>query len=182
MVASTKARRGWQGGTSSTRRDALETDRAAGRDHDRHRLVGAVDRDLLGDVGEGRARERGGAHQDQRLGREVDVLLVLGGVAGDRLVAELRQLDADLGGRDPVGAVADHRPVAALGSEASGGLGDRGAVRQHRLHRGGQLAQRFEQPRRLGVESVVAPPPQPQGQVIAWRSATASRNPAATCE
>ena len=41
------------------------------------------------------------------------MLLVLGDVAGDRLVAELAQLDPDLLGGHRVGAVADHRPVAA---------------------------------------------------------------------
>ena len=40
------------------------------------------------------------------------MLLVLGGVAGDRPVAQLGQLDADLGGGDPVGSAADDRPVA----------------------------------------------------------------------
>ena len=40
---------------------------ALGGDHDRRRLVGPVDRDLLGDVVGGRADEAGGAHQDQRL-------------------------------------------------------------------------------------------------------------------
>ncbi len=65
-------------------------------DHDRRGLVGPVDRDLLGHVVGGRAGEAGRADQDQRLGREVDVLLVLGRVAGDRLVAELGQLDPHL--------------------------------------------------------------------------------------
>ena len=86
---------------------------------DRRRLVGPVDRDLLGDVVGGRPFEPGRAHQDQRLGRQVDVLLVLGGVAGDRLVAELRELDPHLLGRDPVGAVADDRPVARRRRQAA---------------------------------------------------------------
>ena len=62
---------------------------ALGGDDDRRRLVGPVDRHLLGHVVGGRADQAGGAHEDQRLGRQVDVLLVLGDVAGDRLVAEL---------------------------------------------------------------------------------------------
>ncbi len=40
------------------------------------------------------------------------MLLVLGAVTGDRLVAELRELDPHLVRGDPVRAVADHRPVA----------------------------------------------------------------------
>ena len=55
---------------------------AVGGDHDRRRPVGAVDRDLLGHVVGVRPRQPRRAHQDQRLGRQVDVLLVLGGVAG----------------------------------------------------------------------------------------------------
>ena len=57
--------------------------------HDGGRLVGPEDGHLLGRVGGGGAGEAGGAHQHQRLRRQVDVLLVLDGVAGDRLVAEL---------------------------------------------------------------------------------------------
>ena len=133
----------------------VEADGAPGRDHDRHRLVRAIDRDLFGDVGERRPLERRGAHQDERLGREVDVLLVLGGVAGDRLVAELGELDADLGGGDAVGAVAHHRPVAPSRRQAGGGFGDRGATCEHLLQRRGQLAQPFEQADPLGIQLVV---------------------------
>ena len=71
-----------------------------------------VDLDLLGDVGGIAAHETGRAHEDERLGAEVDVLLVFRRVAGDRLVAELRELDADLLRRDLVASVAHHRPVA----------------------------------------------------------------------
>ena len=45
-------------------------------------------------------------------------------VAGDRLVAELGQLDPHLGGGDAVGPVADHRPVALGRRQPVGGLGD----------------------------------------------------------
>ena len=88
-------------------------------DHDRRRLVRAVDRELLGDVVGVRAGEPGRAHEDQRLGREVDVLLVLGAVAGDRLVAELGELDPHLVRGDPVRAVADDRPVAPRRARAA---------------------------------------------------------------
>ena len=83
---------------------------AVGRDHDRRGLVRAVDRELLADVVGVGAGEPGRADEDQRLGREVDVLLVLGRVAGDRLVAELRELDPQLLRGDAVDAVADERP------------------------------------------------------------------------
>ena len=76
------------------------------------------------------AGQAGRAHEDQRLGRQVDVLLVLGDVAGDRLVAELAELDPHLLGGDLVGAVADDRPVA-LGRARTGG-------RPRRSSRGGR--------------------------------------------
>ena len=88
-------------------------------DRDRGRLVRPVDRELLGDVVGVRAGEPGAAHEDERLGREVDVLLVLGAVAGDRLVAELRELDPHLVRGDAVRAVADDGPVAAARARAA---------------------------------------------------------------
>jgi hypothetical protein len=42
--------------------------------------VCSVDRNLFGDVIGGRADQAGGANQDHRLGRQVDVLLVFGRV------------------------------------------------------------------------------------------------------
>ena len=72
------------------------------RDHDRHPAMRAIDRNLFADVVDVRAFEPRRAHERHRLRRQVDVLLVLGGVAGDRLVAELRQLDAQLVRRDRV--------------------------------------------------------------------------------
>ena len=113
-------------------------------DHDRRRLVGPVDRDLLGHVVGGRSGEPGRADQDHGLGREVDVLLVLGRVAGDRLVAELGELDAQLLGGDLVHAVADDRPVAPARREPLGRLGQRRPARHRAGHAVGQLAQREE--------------------------------------
>jgi hypothetical protein len=110
-----------------------------GDDHGR-RLVRPVDRHLLGDVVGGRPLEPGGAHHDERLRRQVDVLLVLGRVAGDRLVAELGQLDAHLGRGDAVDAVADHRPVALGRGELVGRLGDGGAPLEHARHGARQVA------------------------------------------
>ena len=104
---------------------------AVGGDHDRRGLVGPVDRDLLGHVVGGRAGEAGGAHEDERLGRQVDVLLVLGGVAGDRLVAELGQLDPHLGGGDAVRPVADDGPVALRRRQLLRGGGDLRPAREH---------------------------------------------------
>ena len=77
-------------------------------------------RDIVG----GRPSEAGGTHEDQRLGRQIDVLLVLGGVAGDGLVTELRQLDAQLAGGDAVRAVADDGPVAVRRCELLGDCTD----------------------------------------------------------
>ena len=56
---------------------------ARGGDHDRRGAVRAVVRDLLGDVVGVRALEPDRAHEDQRLGAEVDVLLVFGDVADE---------------------------------------------------------------------------------------------------
>ena len=123
-----------------------------GDDH-RRRLVGPVDGQLLADIGGGGRGQPGGADQDQRLRRQVDVLLVLGGVAGDRLVGQLRQLDAQLRGGEPVGAVADHRPVAPGGGVGPGGLGDLRPGRQHLLQSGGQVPQPREE---LVLEPTVA--------------------------
>ena len=105
----------------------------------------AVDRDLFGDIVGGRTDQPGGAHEDHRLGRQVDVLLVLGRVVGDRLVAELGQLDANLFGRDVVGAVADDGPIAAAGRESLRGFGDGTASGERLLHGLRQLAQRSQQ-------------------------------------
>ena len=58
-------------------------------DDDRRGLVGAVDGELFRDVVGGRAVKAGRAHDDHRFRRQVDVLLVFGDVARDRLVAEL---------------------------------------------------------------------------------------------
>ena len=90
-----------------------------------------------------RPGEPGGAHEDQRLRRQVDVLLVLGDVAGDRLVAELAELDPHLLGGDLVGPVADDRPVPLRRREPPGRVGDRRSRAASTVaHRVGQLAQR----------------------------------------
>ena len=82
------------------------------RDHERRSLVRPEDRDLFGDVVGVGAAEPGRADEDEWLGRQVDVLLVFGDVARDRLVAELGQFDAKLVRRDAIAAVADDGPVA----------------------------------------------------------------------
>ncbi len=132
-------------GTGMTWSSGGEAFLTLARDHDRRRFVGAIDRDLLRDVVGGAARQAGRAYQDQRLARQVDVLLVLGDVARDRLVAELRQLDPHLLRRHPVGTVADHRPVAAPRGEALRGVRDGRALLQHLGHGVRQCAQRLQQ-------------------------------------
>ena len=114
-------------------------------DHDRRRLVRGEDRDLLGDVVGGRTDQPGCAHEDQRFRRQVDVLLVLGRVAGHRLVAELAELDPDLFGSHLVGTVADDGPVALGRRQPTGGIGDDVAARQHLAHGVGEFTQRGEQ-------------------------------------
>ena len=69
------------------------------------------------------------------------MLLVLGGVARDRLVAELGELDPHLAGRDDVGPVADEGPVAARHRIPLRGLGCLGPHVQGFLQDGGQLGQ-----------------------------------------
>ncbi len=73
------------------------------------------------------------------------MLLVLGDIAGDGLVAELAELDAHLFGGDHVGAVAHDRPVALRRSEATRHLRDGWASGQHLHHGIGQQTQRREQ-------------------------------------
>ena len=94
-------------------RRALEARLVVVGDHDRQRLVGAVDRDFLRDVVGVGAAQTGRAHEDHRLGRQVDVLLVLGDVTRDRLVTELGELDPQLVRRGLVDAVAHDRPRPA---------------------------------------------------------------------
>src|SRR5688500_10618254 len=84
-----------------------------GCEHDRKRLVGAEVRDLLGRIVGVGSEESRRADEDERLCGEVDVLLVFDGVAGNGLVAELRQLDPQLLGRDALVSAPDDRPVAA---------------------------------------------------------------------
>ena len=79
-------------------------------DCDRGRLVRPVDRDLLGDVVGVGTTQTGRTHEDHRLGREIDVLLVLGDVTRDRLVAQLRELDANLVCGNAIQTVADDGP------------------------------------------------------------------------
>ena len=118
-------------------------------DHDRHGTVRAVVRDLLGDVVGVRAVEPGRTHQDERFGAEVDVLLVLRDVSGDGAVTELRELDAQLVGRDAVEPVAHDRPVPPARYVPRRDLRDRAALLEHRLHRVGQLLQPAQQFGRL---------------------------------
>ena len=73
------------------------------------------------------------------------MLLVLGDVAGDRLVAELGELDPQLRRRDPVHPVAHDRPRAAGEHMTLRGERDRRPAREHVFHRGRQLAERREQ-------------------------------------
>ena len=164
-------RHGRVDGRHGDRRRARVADVAVVGDDDRRRLVRPEDRHLLAHVVGGRAGEPGGAHEDHRLGRQVDVLLVLGDVAGDRLVAELAELDPDLLGRDLVDAVADDRPVALRRCEPAGRLGDRLPAGEHGAHRVGQAAQRRRAARAGAARWGTRPP-----RVIAQ----ASRMPAAT--
>ena len=75
------------------------------------------------------------------------MLLVLGRIAGDRLVAELGELDPSLLGGDTVEPVSDDRPVAARRRDLLRRLRDRGARGGHPLHRVGQLAQTVQERR-----------------------------------
>ncbi len=98
MAESTNPRAGSVSGTVMTSVAAAPKPFGLGlrRDHHRHRLVGLVYRHFLGHVTGVGAPQTGPAHEDQRLARQVDVLLVLGRIRGDRPVTQLRQLDPDL--------------------------------------------------------------------------------------
>ncbi len=136
-----KASFGWTTGNLDDRRRRTEDRSALGGDHDRERLVGPVDRDFLRNVVERRPRKAGGTDQNQRLTRQVDVLLVLGRVAGDRLVAQLGELDADLLGGGQIRPVADHRPGPPTGRASAGDLGDLPSTLEDRVEGRGNLAQ-----------------------------------------
>src|SRR5262245_47871995 len=85
------------------------------------------DRDLLDDVA-GNRRGQVVCHDErQRLRGQVDMLLVLGEIDWNRLVAELRKLDADLERSDVVDARAGDRPIAGVRSQGAG------AIRNSRL-------------------------------------------------
>ncbi len=68
-------------------REPTEAGIGVGNDN-RRGLVGPVDGNLLGHVISPRTHHSGGTDKHQRLSRQVDVLLVLGGVSGDGLVTE----------------------------------------------------------------------------------------------
>ena len=146
-----------------------------GGDDDRRGLVGPVDRHLLGHVVGVRALQAGRAHEDERLGRQVDVLLVLGGVAGDGLVAELGELDPQLHGGDPVGAGADDRPVPLRRRELVRRRGDGRSRGQASApsRRGGRGARRA-----CGCARPPAPGPPPPGR--RWRRRGGSPRPPAS--
>src|SRR5947209_5874931 len=63
-----------------------------------------------------------GNDQGQGLSGEVNVLLVLGDVRRDGLVAKLAQLNANFFGCNAVSAIADHRPVTHAHSIGPGQL------------------------------------------------------------
>ncbi len=78
---------------------------------DRSGVVRAEDRDFFDRIGHDHGGEPRRAHEDERLGREVDVLLVLDRVDRDGLVAELGELDPYLRRRVVVRPRAHHGPV-----------------------------------------------------------------------
>ena len=90
-----------------------------GDDH-RGCFVGLEDGRVLDDVADDGALGTGGADDDQRLGGEVDVLLVLHKIRGDRLVAQLAELNADFVRRRLVGATAHGGPIGLGGRQTPG--------------------------------------------------------------
>ncbi len=78
------------------------------------------------------------------------MLLVLGAVTGDRLVAELGELDPDLLGGDPVGAVADDGPVPTGGRQSGRSGGDLRPQGEGPLHGNRQVADASEHGGPLG--------------------------------
>ena len=123
-----------------------EPRRASIGHHHRGRPVSPVDGHLLGHVVGRRANQPCGAHQNQRLGRQVDVLLILGGVGRNRFVAELRQLDPDLPGSHQVGSATHHGPVPASRCVAISYLGNPASLGQHLAHGPGQVTQAGQHP------------------------------------
>ena len=132
----------------------------------------------------------GRAHEDQRLGRQVDVLLVLGRVAGDRLVTELTELDPNLLGRDLVGAVADDRPVTCNGAwrRAASAISGRRASTS-RIASGTARRTASSRDRRAGSPSpwprrwrtTAASPPRPARRTPSWTRHSSPRHGRRTC-
>jgi len=114
-------------------------------DHDWSGLVRSKNRHFLGNIIGGRSSEAGSAHQYERLRGEVNVFLVFGDVASDRLVAELRELDAHFVRRNLVDAISHERPITPGGRELAGSLANEIASGDHLFQSGRNLAESFKQ-------------------------------------
>ena len=160
------ANTGCAAGTRTTHSVAHGTSMPSSTMITRRVAVRGEDVDLLGQVAHLAGRGPGGADEDERLGGEVDVLLVLHRVGGDGLVAQLGQLDPGLLGGDPVGSRPDHRPVRV----AQRDLADPG---DHRLLGAqlGELVGHLQQRVQQRVLELAGQPPAHPGQVQAQHRA-----------
>ena len=106
--------------------------------------MGLEDGRVLDDIADDRPAVSGGADDDQRLRRQVDVLLVLHVVRGDGLITKFAELDADFIRGGLVGAAAHGGPIG-LGDRQTLGRGGDGILHgddpAHFLGQRQQLAQ-----------------------------------------
>ncbi|CAB4688189.1 unannotated protein [freshwater metagenome] len=113
--------------------------------HNRQRLVSAEDGHFFSDIVGRAANQAGRAHDDERLTREVDVLLIFGDIAGDALVAKLAEFDTHFLRGHGIRAVANHGPIPTLRGEPTSGLANLVTQPKYRDKRIRNLTQRREQ-------------------------------------
>ena len=102
--------------------------------HNRQCLMCAENCDLLCNVSGSSIRQTSSTNKNHRLTRQVNVLLVFCDVTRNRLVRQLRQLDAHFLGCNRVKTVTNNCPVAASGCKLTCSLSDLWSHLEHAIH------------------------------------------------
>ena len=123
--------------------------------HDWQSLVCSEDRDFFSNVSSSAIRQSCSTNKNHRLARQVNVLLVFSDVTRNRLVRQLRQLDAHFLGCNRVKTVANNCPVTASGCKLTCGLSDLWSHLEHAVQRIWHCAQCGQQlmPSSVGTRS-----------------------------